>query len=701
MVCKSVEEFVDNYLNKDIPFSKISFENDSMYNELIEYCEKNGKNDCRLFNIVGIVYSNVYKDEEKAIPYLTQSANLGYERAQCNLGKLYKYGIGVLQDNKKAVYWYTKAANQGNSDAQCSLALMYYNGEGVEKDYTKALELYTKAANQGNASAQNNLALMYYNGEGVDQDYSKALELFTKSAKQCLAAAQYNLASMFHNGEGIDKDYAKALDLYTKAAEQGNASAQKNLAFMYYNGEGVEKDYTKALELYTNASEQGNSDAQNNLALMYENGEGVERDYGKALDLYTKAADQGNVTAQYNLAVIYDNGEIAPQDYGKALELYTKAANQGNALAQNNLALMYENGKGVDQDYTKALELFKKSAEGGNHIGYRNLGDAYLKGTGVEKDYDNARKCFEKAIEIDESYSLPYYDLGNMYYYGEGVEKDLNKAIKYFSKSNELGDPCDFILNLAKIENGTLEYKNYALEYANEYKMVKFDFFVDKVKESFGDNWNKLDDKTKDFIEKSIKIYDFFVDQGMDGDYSSVALELIKGLENEIKYYFVDKYFEYLEKNNQIGNIKNKNIINKEQNVFNPDLVDRFTLGDFEKLLGKREINVESAMVMGDRSLNERKRSANDSNKSVTFDKLLVKYVKSELFNMDKFGYNEDEEIVDYLIYFYYQVHEISSKYRNPAAHRGDISKIDAEFIINCLLFKEKLFVNFMDKIKG
>ena len=102
-----------------------------------------------------------------------------------------------------------------------------------------------------------------------------------------------------------------------------------------------------------------------------------------------------------------------------------------------------------------------------------------------------------------------------------------------------------------------------------------------------------------------------------------------------------------------------------------------------------------------DKSFNERKKSKNDYNKRVTFDKLLIEYSKNELFNKDKFGFYEDQEIVNYIIYLSDSINDISQRFRNPAAHRGDISKTQAEYVINYLLFKEKLFVNFMDKIKG
>ena len=69
----------------------------------------------------------------------------------------------IKKDYTNAVYWYQKAAELGYARAQTNLGYCYESGQGVQKDYTQAVYWYQKAAEQGNASAQNNLAKMQKN----------------------------------------------------------------------------------------------------------------------------------------------------------------------------------------------------------------------------------------------------------------------------------------------------------------------------------------------------------------------------------------------------------------------------------------------------------------------------------------------------------------------------------------------------------
>ncbi|MBQ9574596.1 MAG: toll/interleukin-1 receptor domain-containing protein, partial [Synergistaceae bacterium] len=99
-----------------------------------------------------------------------------------------QFNLGVVHHSKhdyaKAFEYYQKAAAQGLANAQCNLGYMYRQGIGIEQNYVKAMEWYEKAASQGMADAQYNLGYLYENGLGVKQDYTKAREWFEKSAAQ-------------------------------------------------------------------------------------------------------------------------------------------------------------------------------------------------------------------------------------------------------------------------------------------------------------------------------------------------------------------------------------------------------------------------------------------------------------------------------------------------------------------------------------
>lgn len=166
----------------------------------------------RMYNSQGVDYYHE-KNYPEAVKLFTKAAELGYARAQNNLGVCYALGHGVDQpDYAEAFKWYTLAAENGNSDAQNNLGDCYYYGRGVtEVDYAKAIEWYAKSAAQGNQNGMHNLGMCYENGHGV-----------------------------------AEVDYAKAIEWYTAAAEQGNQISMKALVRLYTDGVGIEKDPVKA-----------------------------------------------------------------------------------------------------------------------------------------------------------------------------------------------------------------------------------------------------------------------------------------------------------------------------------------------------------------------------------------------------------------------------------------------------------------------
>ena len=127
------------------------------------------------------------RDYAKALEFYTKSAELGYAKAQYQVGYMYRFGVGVKIDHKKAVEWYLKAANQGDARAQCHLGSEYKFGKvnGLGKDdYAEAVKWYSKAAEQGDALAQYFLGQMYHEGKGVEKDLKKAVEWYKKAAAQ-------------------------------------------------------------------------------------------------------------------------------------------------------------------------------------------------------------------------------------------------------------------------------------------------------------------------------------------------------------------------------------------------------------------------------------------------------------------------------------------------------------------------------------
>jgi len=218
------------------------------------------------------------KDYATVFRLLKPLAELGYVRAQGNLGVMYKHGHGVAQNDKTAMKWYTLAAEQGNATAQFNLGNGYRTGQGVIQDYKTAVKWYSLSANQGNADARLFLGEMYENAQGVIQDYKTAVKWYTLAAEQGNAYAQKNLGFMYAKGKGVPQNDKTAVKWYTLAAEQRNAYAQKNLGALYAKGKGVPQNDKTAVKWYKLSAEQGDARAQFLLGMMYLLGRGVKRD---------------------------------------------------------------------------------------------------------------------------------------------------------------------------------------------------------------------------------------------------------------------------------------------------------------------------------------------------------------------------------------------------------------------------------------
>ena len=193
------------------------------------------------------------------------------------MGKLYL----KLSDYEQALYWYRLASDQGYGPADCQIGTMYEYGIGVPQDYKQAEEwfikggpygeprwhlftMYSRMASEGDIEAQYKLGLQYRYGGSVDQwdpsfgsDYKQALSLFRKSAEQGHADAQFQLAQMYNDGVGVTQNDVLAIYWYRKAAEQGVASAQFCLGIKYKLGQGFQQDDTLAQEWFEKAYSNG------------------------------------------------------------------------------------------------------------------------------------------------------------------------------------------------------------------------------------------------------------------------------------------------------------------------------------------------------------------------------------------------------------------------------------------------------------
>ena len=177
---------------------------------------------------------NLNQEEIKsAIQYLQKAADNENEiykpirtLAQYALGKIYLEGKHIPKDINKAIKYLTQSAEQENEWAAYQLGKIYLLGKDVPKDTEKAVANLTKSAEQGNQFAQYILGKIYLLGKDVPKDTEKAVAYLTKSAEQGNQFAQYILGKIYLLGKDVPKDRELAIKWLTMSAEQGNEYAK-------------------------------------------------------------------------------------------------------------------------------------------------------------------------------------------------------------------------------------------------------------------------------------------------------------------------------------------------------------------------------------------------------------------------------------------------------------------------------------------
>ncbi|RIA87327.1 hypothetical protein C1645_878103 [Glomus cerebriforme] len=306
------------FLNKVYPYKNIIPE--ELCDNLIKYFLDH---DCSSYNIavekensialntLGNLYENGEDvDLEKAIYWYSKAAEIGNDEAQYNLGRCYRFGIGVEKNEAKAFEYYKLSADQEYLNAQFQLGYCYDYGIGTGINKVKALELYRIAAEKGHIDAQKGLGILCKN-KGIEKFIETYLEKviywYNNAAENGDNAAQYNLGWCHRFGVGVEKNEVKGFEYYKKSADQGYLNAQFSLGYLYDQGIGTEVNEAKAFEYYKIAAEKGHIFAQNNLGCLYKDGKGVvgvEKNEIKAFEYFKKSANQGYLNAQFNLDVV-------------------------------------------------------------------------------------------------------------------------------------------------------------------------------------------------------------------------------------------------------------------------------------------------------------------------------------------------------------------------------------------------------------
>lgn len=247
-------------------------------------------------------------DIKKAVQ-LMQDATYINPDLEVYLGIFYDYGIGLQQNRKKAFAIYQKHLNckeKKLSDiAHLCLAICYYHGAGTDQNFEKALQLFQTVSDDI-------IAEMY-------------IAILTEKRPD----AFYKLGCAFILG-GIDciecdptRGFAMLETAYTLSQSEPYCSA---LGACYLMGCGCQQNFDKAKLLF----EEGGSDAaQVCLGVMAYNGCGQPINYIKSVRAFQQGANQGNSIAIYYLAICYLEGKAVQKSHSEAKKILERHSVSG------------------------------------------------------------------------------------------------------------------------------------------------------------------------------------------------------------------------------------------------------------------------------------------------------------------------------------------------------------------------------------
>jgi TPR repeat protein len=260
-------------------------------------------------------------DFARAVPLLSEEAELGNPVAAYNLGKIYATGALGAPDYVSAATWFRQAAEVGSTPAR-------FDGRQLgaqAADLIFAAQLYS----------QFELAKLYEEGKGVPPDIGEAVRWYSRAADQELDLAQLQLVRLYREGRGAElpADPAIAAKWLTRLAEHGNIAAMNDLGRSYLQGQGVPKNAKLAHDWFDKASTLGSATAAFNLGLLYQAGYLGEPDYLRAAESYNLGANRKDAQSMAALGDLYFAGNGVPQSNLQAYVWYDLATRYGLLIA--------------------------------------------------------------------------------------------------------------------------------------------------------------------------------------------------------------------------------------------------------------------------------------------------------------------------------------------------------------------------------
>lgn len=199
-----------------------------------------------------------------------------------------------------------------------------------------------------------------------------------------------------------------------------------------------------------------------------------------------------------------------------------------------------------------------------------------------------------------------------------------------------------------------------------------------KLQEVLGEGaWGKLEKSSKDFLVSAKVVYRSMTSMNGSMDYSGVCVLVTKALEVELSKRFFTGFKGYLKEKYPGKSGRKEWPMGLLGRTGMPLTAEKFSMGNVSEILCKWH----------DPSCNEVQKENNKQK--------LLEYAKDRLFEN-----KDDDEILDSLWEFADEIEIVKNKYRNPSAHTGELSEVDAKGCLDFVIDVEKLLKRMLDSFK-
>ena len=305
--------------------SRSSDDRDSMMKWFADYAQRmDFTNAWRIMNIM---------TDDDADASWTMMVRISEDNPQRMINEIDSCVELYLQDDPHLRFvWHMRCADIGDDGSMLEIGRMYRFGIGVEKSYDNAMTFYRKAAELDNYRAMYSIGRMYQIGTGVERSAEEARRWFSMIPAIDYPMAEYRIAEIDGVEDIFDELGTDFIDLLELFAKGNDAESQYYLAMFYhwlfsYDEMSIENMDKRAEKLYIRSARNGYPPAQVMVGRMHEIGSGnIKRSPENALQWYLKAAGMDEPEGMYRAALMYRDGKGTERSMEKAKELLLRAS---------------------------------------------------------------------------------------------------------------------------------------------------------------------------------------------------------------------------------------------------------------------------------------------------------------------------------------------------------------------------------------